>query len=443
MKNDDNKSMKFLRKEKYSGFTLIDVMIAVLISAVAISGLVFLIGTTGLLATSSRASKQAAEIASSEIERIRNMDFDSIGFPDATGNEPSGILPRQTTRQVGGITYTIKYEIVWVDDPNTVISNDYKKVRVIVNWSTPRPGKYSLVSYVSQASRRAPGRIIVPPPPELVSPPSPSPDSIVSGEVPIYIRVSEPNMLFSAIEIRIGGGVISEKRQIEPLNSYAELTYYWNTEDFSDGRYEISAFAYEARGGTNYRTWYYIVDNSPPTQTPNLLLRDVKADSVTAYWTTIYDGYEKVAIYEFSINSTNTSNVIPYTLLPTELSETTVSRVINLQPWTIYSIYVRGLSYGKYSPKSPTRFVLTKIKLNVSRQGNSAVLSWTAKPAWSIADKYEIWKKVGTSETLIGTVASSTNTFTVSKGYSSGVSYKVKAMIGPFLHNESDWVTIP
>jgi hypothetical protein len=246
-------------------------------------------------------------------------------------------------------------------------------------------------------------------------------------------------MLFSAIEIRIGGGLISERRQIEPHASYAELTYYWNTENYSDGRYEVSAFAYEARGGTNYRTWFYIVDNSPPTQTPNLLITDVLAESAVAYWTTISDGHEKVPTYLFTVNS----DTISYTLSPTELSETTVSRVLSLQPWTMYGIYVRGVSYGKLSPASPTRWIKTKIKLIVSKQGNNAVLTWTPKPGWSPATVFEIWKKTGTNETVIGTLTADENTYTVSKGYSTGISYKVRAMMGSILLNQSDWVTIP
>jgi prepilin-type N-terminal cleavage/methylation domain-containing protein len=436
--------------KRQAGFTLIEVMIAILLAAVALSGILYLISSTAILASQAKINKEGASLAAKEVERLRNFDFEAIGFPDAQGNEPLGVLPRIFTTSTANTVYSIKYEIEWVDDPNTTNEqHDYKKVRIIVSWSKPRPGKYSLVTYISQVSRRAPGRIVVPPPPELVVPPSPSPNSIVRGSIPIVVRIDEPSMLFSALEIRIGNYLAGEKVSIQPPSSSKEITYYWDTTLFGDGRYEITALAYEARGGTNYRTWYYYVDNSPPTVGPTLSLEAAGVKDVTVSYTTIKDGYETVQTYQFVLFDLYRAETISttVTLSPAESNLSQVTKTLSsLNPWAFYKIVVRGYSYGRYSPSSNAVFAKTKLELKYVLSGGSYLLSWTPPPPLVAFQKYEVWKKTNSVETLMRSYTSPSQTSdSFRKNLLSNSQVKIKAYFnfsGEDFVVESDYVPI-
>mgnify|MGYP000738612026 CR=1 FL=1 len=441
--------------KKEAGFTLIEVMIAILLASVTLSGLLYLISSTAILTSQAKVSKEAAALAAKEAERLRNLDFDAIGFPDATGNEPYGILQRELTTQTALTTYELRYEIEWINDPNTTNeTHDYKKVRIIVSWKKPRPGRYYLVTYISQASRRAPGRIIVPPPPELIVPPSPPAYSVVRGSIPIVVRIDEPTMLFSALEIRIGNNLAGQKVNIQPPSSSKEITYYWDTTLFEDGRYEITALAYEARGGTSYRNWYYYVDNSPPNESPQLNLVSVGVNDAVLSWTTIKDGYETVQTYEFRLYDyyRNESIVTTITLGPSESNLNEVTRTLSvLSPWGFYSISTRGFSYGSYGPSSNAVEARTKLELTyvVSISGANAniTLNWTRKPAQVDVSKYQVWRRTNTQDVLIAEIFNplqSSYSFTVRK-HSLPLVLKVKAFFnysGNNYVNESDYVVV-
>lgn len=441
--------------KKEAGFTLIEVMIAILIASVALSGILYLISSTAILASQAKISKEAAALAAKEAERLRNLNFDAIGFPDASGNEPYGFLPREITTQTALAVYTVKYEIEWVDDPNTENeAHDYKKVRIIVFWDKPRPGRYSLITYISQAARRSPGKIIVPPPPELVIPPSPPAYSIVWGSIPIVVRIDEPSMLFSALEIRIGNNLAGQKVNIQPPSSSKEITYYWDTTLFPDGRYEITALAYEARGGTSYRSWYYYVDNSPPTEAPLLRLVSAEVKEAAVTWTTIKDGYETVQTYEFMLYDyyRNETIITTVTLGPSESNLSEVTRTLDvLNPWGFYSISTRGYSYGKYGPYSnnieaKTRLLLT-YSLNKTGVKANITLNWNEKPANVNVSKYEIISKTDTGEIVYDEIydpLQSSYVFTVRK-HDLPLTLKVRAYFSYSGENqviESDYVVV-
>ncbi len=443
--------MKFLKKclKQESAFTLVEVLIAALIASVALSGLVYLVGSISNLSMQAKANQIAAQIAAAEVERIRTMDFDLIGFKTPGENEPSGIFDREVTTQSGTIAMKIKYSISWVDDPNTPVNNDYKRIGIELRWDRPKPGRYSVATLVSHASKRSPGKIIIPPPPELLVPPSPSPDSRIYGTVPISISISENSMLFSALEVRIGNNLAGRLDQIQPHSSSAQMTYYWDTTLFPDGRYEIQAFAYEARGGTSSRSWYYIVDNSAPTETPVLYFVSAGKDSSTFKWTIINDGLDRVSSYQFKYWGISPSFDIS-TLTATvdlDISEVTQEyaqrEIKGLLPWSFYWAYCRGVSYEKYSPQSNWISFKTKINLTVTRSGKDAILKWTPAPSWESITKYQVWKKTSTGETIVAdNLSPSLIQYTVSKGWANGVAYKVKAWSNSTLKNESDWVYV-
>lgn len=383
--------------------SLIEVMIATIIVALSLTSLVVFIGATGMLATSNKASETAATLAHKEMERIRNLDFDNIGLTDATGNEPVGVLTRKVTTTVAGIQFTIEYEIEWVDLPETdSTTEDYKQVTVVVSWTKPKPGSYRTTSYISKASQRAPGRIIVPPPPEFVSPPTPQPDEVVSGDVAFQLSIDEPQYLFSGLEIRIGGGIDGIKQNIQPPSSSAMIVFNWDSTQFEDGRYEVQGLAYEARGGTSERSFYIYVDNTAPAETPSLYVDENSLGPTKAklYWTLIHDGNETVYDYYLEQSSpySDTIHVFPDPGDSTvEFDDTYGAKWLEaLSPWTTYVFTVKGLSHGDYSPLSNTVSFTTKIALTFEtfkNKGRDYVrLSWTPAPDPEELSRFDIIK---------------------------------------------------
>lgn len=388
---------RYIRSQR--GMSLIEVMIATIIVALSLTSLVMFIGATGMLTTSNKASETAATLVHKEMERIRNLDFDHIGLTDATGNEPPGILDRQVTTTVAGIEFTINYEIEWVDVPETDdTSEDYKQVTVIVNWEKPRAGSYRATSFISKASQRSPGKIIVPPPPEFITPPTPSPDEVVSGDVAFQLSINDPQYLFSALEIRIGGGLDGIKQNIQPPSSSAMLVFNWDSALYEDGRYEVQGLAYEARGGTSERSFYIYVDNSAPTETPALYVDEgsIGPDRARVYWSLIHDGNEAVYDYYLMQSSPDTRTIHVYpdpTDSTVEFDDSYGSKILeSLSPWTEYVFTVKGYSHGDYSPLSNAVSFKTRIALSYDTFKYKG--KWYVRLYWTPAPEPEVLSRI-------------------------------------------------
>jgi type IV pilus assembly protein PilV len=112
--------MFFLRR-KSQGFTLIEVMIALVVLAAGILAL----ATMQIVSIRSNAFSSemtsATMVALSRLEQLRNMDYDAV-----TASGPTTLPVDATTK---GIAYQVETEVD-NDDPAT----DMKTVRLIVRW---------------------------------------------------------------------------------------------------------------------------------------------------------------------------------------------------------------------------------------------------------------------------------------------------------------------
>lgn len=127
--------MLFLEKNK-GGFTLIEIMLAVLIVSIGLVGIAFVFSRGSAFITEIRETSIAMQAASQEMELIRGMDFDDIltlgssfttaGFSNLSN--PTGTL--------------------CVDNPFG--TDDMRRVSITVSWTSPqgRSLSKSLVSLV-------------------------------------------------------------------------------------------------------------------------------------------------------------------------------------------------------------------------------------------------------------------------------------------------------
>lgn len=121
---------------KQDGFTLVEMIIALtLLLLVALSFIpMFVFISEG--SQNNRMRLIALKLASSKIEEIRALPYDQVGTVE--GN-PTGAIPQEETKEIDGVTFTIKTNIWWVDDPSDndpsghdPFPYDYKRVRVTV-----------------------------------------------------------------------------------------------------------------------------------------------------------------------------------------------------------------------------------------------------------------------------------------------------------------------
>lgn len=124
------------------GFTLVEVMVALTVLLMAAVAFVPLFIYVGEASEANRARLVATKLATSVIEDIRALPYQSIGL---VGGNPSGVLERDTVVTVDGRQYTVQVDVWWVDDPADgtgaadPIPNDYKRVAVTVS----APGLFS------------------------------------------------------------------------------------------------------------------------------------------------------------------------------------------------------------------------------------------------------------------------------------------------------------
>lgn len=412
------KRFPFFFAEK--GMSIIEVMVAVFLVFMALSSLVVLLGEAGRLNLNSKANQLGSTLAHQKMEWLKNLEFSNIGFLIPEEGEPAGVLPRYETTTIGNFEFRVDYEIEWIDAPETESTiEDYKKVTVTVSWQKPLRGSTKVASYISQAQRRSPGTIINPPPPDIISPPTPAPDSEVQDIVPIQIGINAPGYLFNAIEVRIGGGVDGRKDTVHPPGESCSMLFNWDTSSFEDGKYEILAIVYEARGGTGSRSWYYFINNAPPTVPPTLevIPGSIETNSASLKWNLVYDGNEKILSYNLyrTLPSNQLIEIRPETGdSSVSYAEDYVTKSFSdLSPWTHYSFYVKGYSHGDETPASNNVSFTTRIKLEASSvkvAGKYRVtLSWTSAPNPSGIGSIKIYKKVGTGTWQTTTIAYATS----------------------------------
>lgn len=90
------------------------------------------------------------------------------------------------------------------------------------------------------------------------------------GVATIAINVTEPAFYVMDVDLSIDGIVVSYAfewgNDWDFLSSSQELTYEWDTEDYSDGSHSITVLAEDSLGHSTEKTITVEVDNLPPTE---------------------------------------------------------------------------------------------------------------------------------------------------------------------------------
>ena len=119
------------------GVSLVDVIVGTFLVLVVFLALFGLLRASILVSSVAKSRAAATSIATSQIEYVHSLDYDSVG---TVGGIPPGVVPQYATTTNDGIDFVTRTTIQYVDDPAdgtgvsdvTGITTDYKRVRVSV-----------------------------------------------------------------------------------------------------------------------------------------------------------------------------------------------------------------------------------------------------------------------------------------------------------------------
>ncbi len=445
-------------KLNQKGLSMVEILIATLVMFLALSILMTVMGLAGTIAYNSRVMDRATFLANQRIEYIRSLSFDKIGYVDADAGypkyEPIGILPRSETTTVAGIQFEITYSVVWVDDSKDGLKDgqnatnpqdedyydsgraqynwqDYKRVRVGVSWTRPRPSSFAVVTNISGLKEFAV------PPLVFFTTDTPPNNSIVSGEVQIGVigmQNTTAGAPISNVGLEVGGGILVFNELISPPQPQANKYFTWNTNvtETPDGTYEIRGIVRDSQGLESSLSYFYIINNYPPQGSPTLTsieTTDSSARVVKLTFNTIKDGRDWVSSYQARLESTS----INYTTItvPNPQEGTVTAFLTGLAPWTTYSCSLRGSSYGDYSLWGNSLAFTTLMELSwrlTSSQGanRTITLSWQNGPGFT--GTYRVfWRVPGGAWNLLTTTFPPTNSCTDTQRKETVREYKVEA----------------
>lgn len=121
------------------GLTLVDVVVGTALVLVVFVGLFGILRASLQVAGLAKLKAAATELASSQIEYIRSLEYDDVG---TDGGIPAGAIPQTATTTSAGLSYEVRTYIAYVDDDAdgiggadaTGITADYKVAKVTVTY---------------------------------------------------------------------------------------------------------------------------------------------------------------------------------------------------------------------------------------------------------------------------------------------------------------------
>ncbi len=140
------------------GQSLIGILVALAVFSILAQAIFTVVGASFNFVSFNRARITAKHLAQEKLELLRNLPFDNVG---TLGGVPWGPILREETITRNKLNYTVKTEIIYIDDPfdgteggipDDTLATDYKRVRVEVSWegvATSRKNPVVLLSDIA------------------------------------------------------------------------------------------------------------------------------------------------------------------------------------------------------------------------------------------------------------------------------------------------------
>jgi hypothetical protein len=125
---------------KPRGMSLVDVIVGSALVLIVFLALLGLLRASLLISSSAKAKAGATAVATTQMEYLRSLPYDSVG---TVGGIPTGPVAQYATTTVNGIPYAVRTLVQYVDDPkdgsggsdSNGITTDYKRVRVATTYT--------------------------------------------------------------------------------------------------------------------------------------------------------------------------------------------------------------------------------------------------------------------------------------------------------------------
>jgi len=190
---------RYKESKSLTGFTLIDVLVGTFLVLIVFLG-IFSAYQLGLKVVGQNKNRvTATAIAIGELEKIRNLPYESIGIKNGILPVPDGILEATTTVTRNNIEYKIERQIKYIIDAADGIGGadlcdwDYKRAEIKTSWSGQFGGEVKLVTDVAPKNKV-----------EEISACTAQPGGILSVEVANFSGMPVPSPLVEIINPATG-----------------------------------------------------------------------------------------------------------------------------------------------------------------------------------------------------------------------------------------------
>jgi type II secretory pathway pseudopilin PulG len=246
------------RKHPSSGFSFVELLVTMIIAAIAFAAMVPLFVGAQQKASGDKARSVALNIAQDRIEKIRQLDFDQITKANLESSTfAGGQFGKTFTTYSGGSSkaYNVAYDLKNAGGSGAAPA--YVRVRVTVTWAAP-PGPVKPVELQTYVSRQYAGPQIT----DLEL----TPLDLATGEirsVPLTITATvAPGDRLSAAKVLLyvfgENGMLVKQVEIKTgqagNTSPGVYTMSWDAAGAGDGKYSFRAQAYTAAGDVG-NTW--------------------------------------------------------------------------------------------------------------------------------------------------------------------------------------------
>ena len=404
-----------------SGFTIVEIMMAIVILLIALTGVMSLMMANTYMNVSAKEKASLINEANSYIERVRKMNYNDIGTSSST---PVGALAPYTVTSNGYVITVTPTVSPMTDDhivntSNVPIVGVLKRLSIVI--TAHRVGTTGpIVTYSTEAIiKKTDSGVNVAAQLPDISPTSvtPAADDVIYGTaVPIgaIANANGSGVTLSSVNFYCDGvPMVNQSGNLAqwPLTSasYTASGFLWDTtavnEDgialSADGSHTIKLEAWDSNGRQAWYQFTVIVDNSPPVWPTDgwITAAPVSSTSMNLAWSSVYDGNSPVHHYELTTEKWGLQGSTYAWGTPSPRDFSSASGVAVAEPFTRYRYTVTAVG-------PPT--------MNRKSSGNSSVEAISRPEILSTST----WRNVGATKmiTTYVTIQLSPATFQVPGG---------------------------